>query len=220
MNLDILDSSIGIVAKRKAGKSELVKYILHHYNKMFSKILIISGTEHINGFYRKLNFVDPKYIYNSYDEALVNGILTKMANINRNKTKKDSEFKHILLLLDDVCSSFNTHSSKSFEKLFTTGRHYGITTIVVQQYVNHIPPVARSNCDYILASQTNTQGLEILSTEYLFGNIDKKQFKQMFMKNTSDYGFLLISANCASDNNNLNEIYGQIKVPTEFINAK
>ena len=37
MNLDILDSSIGIVAKRKAGKSELVKYILHHYNKMFSK---------------------------------------------------------------------------------------------------------------------------------------------------------------------------------------
>lgn len=219
MEFNILDSTVSIIGKRKSGKSELTSYLLQLYHEQFDKIIIISGTESINQFYQKQKCIDTRFIYNEWDESLIESILQKMASKNKGMNRHNPKMKHILLVLDDICSSFNTHSSKAFEKLFTIGRHYGITTIVLQQYVNHIPPVARNNSDYIMVSQSNTQGLEILSTEFLFGNISKAEFKEMYLENTSNYGFLLISTNCASDNDNLDEIYGCIRVPIEIVNA-
>ena len=63
MQIDIIDSTIGICAKRGSGKSELVKYLLHSYYTDFDKIIIISATEPINKFYQQMKFIDPKFIY-------------------------------------------------------------------------------------------------------------------------------------------------------------
>ena len=217
MNFDIQDKLVGICAKRQSGKSELTKYIISQYGQDFSKIIVISGTEHINGFYKKVKGVDPKFIYEKYDESFINNLMKKMGVLNKDKTKKDNDFKHILLILDDVCSSFNTHASESLKKLATTGRHFGIAMIIIQQYLYQIPPIVRSNCDWVLVSQMNTQSLDILASEYRYGNIETKEFKQMYLKNTSNYGFLLINANCSESNDDLEGIYGNIKVPAEFI---
>ena len=143
--------------------------------------------------------------------------MTNMAKKNEGLNKSNPKMKHILLILDDICSSFNTHSSKTLEKLFTTGRHYGISVIVVQQYINSIPPIVRNNCDYICVSQMNKQGVDLITEQYLFGNIDAKGLKDLYLKNTSDYGFLIINSKCAESNDNLNEVYGRIRVPDNFI---
>ena len=63
----------------------------------------------------------------------------------------------------------------------------------------------------------NTQGLDLLTSEFLMGNISKKEFIQLYYKNTADFGFLIINNNCASSNDNLDEIYGNLKVPEKFI---
>ena len=212
-----IDSTIGICAKRGSGKSELVKYLLQSYYKEFDKIVIISATENINKFYQQMPFIDPKFIYDKYDESFVNGLMKAMARKNEGLKKGNKNMKHVLLILDDICSSFNTHSSQSLEKLFTTGRHYGISVVIVQQYICSIPPIVRNNCDYICVSQMNKQGLDLLSTQYLFGNIEAKEFKQLYLKSTSNYGFMIICSKCAKSNNDLNEIYGVIRVPAEFI---
>ena len=63
----------------------------------------------------------------------------------------------------------------------------------------------------------NTQGLELLTSEYLFGNLTKKEFINMYHKNTTNYGFLVINNNCVKANDDINEIYGCLRVPQKFI---
>lgn len=217
MELDILDTAIGICAKRKSGKSELVRYIIHNYSNLFKRILVISPSEGVNNYYKNIPEIDQRFIYPAYDESLIEKLFKSMEFTNASKKKEEKE--HILLILDDCCSDFNTHSSSSFKKLFTRGRHLGITVIVVQQYIYHVPPICRTNCDYVLVSQMNNQGLDILTNEYRMGSIEVDEFKKMYLRSTSNYGFLLINNNCASDNDNLNEIYGCIRVPKEFVDA-
>ena len=217
MNFEVTDKAISISAKRNSGKSELVKYIIHQYHQEFMNIFVISGTEKVNHFYSKIQYVNPKYIYHKFDTSFIESLIKKMEKLNEGKTKKDKDFKRILLIMDDVFSSFNAHSEKAFEQIFTLGRHLGITIITITQYIYMLPPRCRSNCDWILVSQMNQQGLEILTNEYRYGNIDSKEFKQMYLKNTSDYGFLLINATCSESNDNLEGIYGCIRVPNEFI---
>ena len=39
----------------------------------------------------------------------------------------------------------------------------------------------------------------------------------MYYRNTSDFEFLVINNNCAKNNDDINEIYGNSKVPLNFI---
>ena len=138
-----------------------------------------------------------------------------MTEANTNKTEETAS--HILLILDDCCSDPNFHQSKSFKKLCTRGRHIKISVIITCQYIYQIGPVARNNSDFILCSQMNTQGLDLLTSEFLMGNIKKADFIQMYYRNTADFGFLVINNNCASSNDKLEEIYGNLRVPSNFI---
>lgn len=218
MDFDIVDKAICISAKRASGKSELVKYIITQHSTDFSKIIVISGTEKVNQFYSKIHCINPKFIYDKYDSSFIEALIKNMEKVNQGKTKKDKEFKRVLLVMDDVFSSFNAHTENSFEKIFTIGRHLGITIIALTQYLMMIPPRCRVNCDWILVSQMNQQSLDILASEFRYGDIDVNEFKKMFLKNTSNYGFLLINANSAKDNSDLNGIYGCIRTPKEFVN--
>ena len=103
------------------------------------------------------------------------------------------------------------------KQLFTKGRHYKITLIITAQYPYHIPPIARVNCDYICVGQLNTQGLEILTNEFLSGSLTKQDFIKMYYKSTNDYKFLLINNNSTANNDDMNSYYGVIKVPKEYI---
>jgi hypothetical protein len=49
------------------------------------------------------------------------------------------------------------------------------------------------------------------------GNIDKKQFVDLYHSNTNDYNFLVINNNSTTDNNDIGNIYGRIKCPSNHI---
>jgi hypothetical protein len=49
------------------------------------------------------------------------------------------------------------------------------------------------------------------------GEITKKDFLKMYYDSTNNYKFLLINNNSSSDNSNLDEIYGTLKVPEKYI---
>ena len=89
MELDLIDATIGICAKRGSGKSELVKYLLHNYYKLYQKIIIISATESINKFYQQMPFIDPKFIYNKYDDSFIESLMAKMAKTNEGLKKSN-----------------------------------------------------------------------------------------------------------------------------------
>jgi hypothetical protein len=215
MDFSLKDRTITLCGKRGSGKSQLLHYIVSLYKDDFKKILCVCPSEGVNNFYE--GFIPDDCIFKKYEEKWGNQLMDKMEKINKDRKKNGKDLDRVLLIMDDVCSDVRVASSDSIKRIFTRGRHCGIAIIITAQFIMHLPPVCRINSDYFCVSQLNRQGLEVLTTEFLMGNIDKKEFMKMYYKCTSNYGFLLISNNSASDNNNLDEIYGMIKTPKEFI---
>ena len=213
MELELKNKMICFVAKRNSGKSQLLRYFLLQSKNTFNKIFVICPTESINRFYSDI--IPKENVFDSYSEEWVESLIKKMTDVNAGKSNKEKKF--VLLILDDCCSDTNFHQSKSLKKLFTRGRHIGIGIFITAQYVYHIPPICRNNCDYILVGQLNKQGVDLLMTEYQMGDVSKKDFLDLYHSNTSDYGFLVINNNSSSDNSNIETLYGSIKCPEKYI---
>ena len=213
MEFQLVDKTLCLCAKRNSGKSVLLRYLVKTHQEDFSKIFVICPSEEVNHFYK--DFIDKKDIFPSYKEEWILSLMDKLEKINSKKKKED--FNRVLLILDDCCSDVDFHHCNSIKRIFTRGRHCGLALIITAQYVYQLPPVCRSNCDFIAVSQMNRQGLEVLTNDFLMGNISRDDFYKMYYRSTSNYGFLLINNNSASDNSNLEEIYGVIKTPENFV---
>ena len=72
------------------------------------------------------------------------------------------------------------------------------------------------NCEFILVSQLNNNNIQILADEYTLGNCTKKEFINIYKQSIPNHGFLLIN-NSSTKNNNIDEIYGVMRVPKECI---
>ena len=213
MNFTLVTKIVSLIGKRNSGKSQMLRWLVLQQRPLFKSIFVICPTETVNNFYKDL--VKEENIFDSYNEEWMDKLIKKMTEVNTGKNEDNAS--HILLILDDCCSDTNFHQSKSFKKLCTRGRHIKISVIITCQYIYQIPPVARGNSDFILASQMNQQGLDLLTSEFLMGTINKKQFIEMYHNNTQNHGFFIINNNCAKDNANLDLIYGSLKVPENFI---
>ena len=213
MEFSILNKIICLIGKRHSGKSQLLRYMVNCSKNLFSKIFVICPTESVNHFYKDL--VPAQNIFAQYKEEWVESLIAKMTDINSGKN--DDEAKHILLILDDCCADTNFHKSKTLKLLASRGRHIKITVMITCQYIYQVPPVIRSNSDYVYVGQMNNQSLKLLTEEFLMGNIDKKQFVDLYHSNTNDYNFLVINNNSTTDNNDIGNIYGRIKCPSNHI---
>jgi len=213
IEFEIVNKTICLCARRNSGKSQLLRYIILKNKKKFSAMFLICPTEKITKFYGDV--FKKENVFETYSDNWVEQLMNKMAKANEGKL--DKEAKHILLVLDDVCSDSDFHHSKTFKQIFTKGRHYKITLIITAQYPYHIPPIARVNCDWFLCGQINTQGLDILCAEFIAGDISKQEFIKLYYNATSNYGFLLINNNSTKSNDDLTSIYGIIRTPEEFI---
>jgi len=215
IDFDILNNIVCLVAKRKSGKSQLMRYIIMKNKHRFDKMFLICPTQAINDFYEE-DLFKKEDIFENYSDNWVTELMKKMADINAKK-KSDKECKHVLLVLDDVCSDTDFHHSKTLKQLATKGRHYKITLFITCQYLYHVPPIFRSNVDFMCVGQINSQGLDILTSEFIAGSLTKPDFIKMYYKATSNYGFLLINNNSTKSNDDLGSIYGIIRTPKEYI---
>ena len=214
INFTCLNRCISLSAMRGSGKSEMLRYLVMAEQHKFNKIFIISPTNITNGFYN--DFIPKENIFSEWSDEWIENLIEILKNLNKNKKSQTDSPKNVLLVLDDCCSNTRFHSSRTFEKIFTTGRHYFLSCIITSQYITHIPPSARTNCDYILVSNLNNNNVQILADEYTLGNCTRKQFIEIYKKAIPDHGFLLIN-NSSTKNNNIDEIYGVMRVPKECI---
>jgi hypothetical protein len=213
MDFTLVNKKLIFSSKTGSGKSVLLRWLLIQERKKFNAVFLISPTEQINHFFSKV--IHPKHIINSFSEKWVSDFLKKMTEIN--KEKKPEQQKKVLLIFDDIAIDTVFHKSQAMKTLFCRGRHFNIAVIVTAQYLYQIPPILRNNADFILVGQGNQQSLQLLLDDYLLGNIDRKAFTDMYYKSTSDHNFLIINNNSVSNNNNMDEIYGKIKTPQEYI---
>ena len=212
MNFEILNKTILVVAKRNSGKSQLIRYLILLNKKQFDKIFLICPTEGVNSFYSDI--IEKRNIHTKYEERFISNLIDTMTKANSNQPKDKRQ--NVLLILDDCISDATIKTSKPFELLFTRGRHINISIIFISQYLKAaITPVIRNNIDFCLFSQVNAQGLRLIFDEYNY-NLSKSDFYELFKNATKDYGFLVINNNSVK-NGDIDEIYGMIKTPQEFL---
>ena len=213
IELDIVNRTTTLVAKRNSGKSVLLRYLVDTSRDKFAKIFVISPTEKVNHFYSGL--VDKSCIFDEWKEEWADDLIQKMTEVNSEKSQ--TERKNVLLILDDVMADTNFHQSPALKKLYMRGRHINIAVIATCQYLHNLPPVCRSNADFCIVGQMNRQSVQLLVEEYLAGDLSKDEFVALYHRATKDYGFLIINCTSVKDNSDRNQLYGIIKTPEEYV---
>ena len=170
-------------------------------NSEYFKKYRLKNSDHLKDISKKYSEDNPDY-FKKYQEL--------------NKDKNEHTASHVLLILDDLIADLNFAKSKTIKQLLVRGRHLFVSIIVTSQYLNSISPLVRSNMDFIAVSQLNAQGLSLLIDNFHMGDISREQFKKLYFKSTTNYGFFLINTSCCQ-NNDIDEIYGQISTPKQYI---
>ena len=211
MNFSLKGNAIVISSLRHSGKSELARMLILKEKTKFQYIFVISPTNKCNCFY---DFIDKKNIIDNYSDEWVNELFSKMEQLNLGKNEKSTDAVHTLLVIDDSASGEGFKNSKSLEKLFTIGRHYFISTLVICQRIKSLSTTIRINTNFLIVGNLNQQSKKLLLDEYTLATIEKEKFKQVYDTATKNFGFLIIN-NSAGDHSNLNSYYASVRVPID-----
>ena len=115
IELNIVNKTISVVAKRNSGKSILIRYLVNQQKHLFSKIFVICPTESINHFYNTITHDD--CIFDEWKEDWANQLIDIMTKTNANQPS--NERKNVLIILDDCMSDIDFNQSKSLKKIYT-----------------------------------------------------------------------------------------------------
>jgi hypothetical protein len=187
-------SLICCIGKRKSGKSTAIKDIMW-YKQDIPIGQIISGSENANPFFE--HFFPSTYIDDEYTPDTIDNILKRQIKIKKfasqqeqnNKKEVDSRF---LLVFDDCLHDSKWQKTKQMKSVFMNGRHFGIFFILCLQYVLGIPPILRTNIDYIfIFRESSIQNRKKLYDNY-GASIPTFQLFCLLMDNLDKYECLVI----------------------------
>lgn len=203
-----LPARIIITGKSNTGKTVYAKTLLYSLADNIDKLYIFSPT------YEDSPFIDidgNKKVYLEYDAEKLNNIIKQQKHTLNNH----GELAHVLILFDDCILDIHKND-KLFQSIFTRGRHYNISPIVITQRLRIIPPICRYNVDYVCCTKIyNSLEKEIIFNE--FGNIPKKDFYKLLDAYTENYCLLIIDNTTTASKNIYLTDRGKLKLEEFYI---
>lgn len=160
-----------IYGRRGTGKTTLLKDLVYQNRKLWDKVYLFSRTATLqdDNYY----FIPTHHKYENYDENILGQIFEEQKKDveMKKKNKQEKAIDNVLILFDDIISEEKIRHSQTFNSLFTVGRHYYITPIVLTQSIggqNGIPKVVRDNVDLVIGFAAHNQvDRELISERYL-----------------------------------------------------
>jgi hypothetical protein len=152
------DAVCVFIGRRRTGKSTLVKDLLFHHQNI-PMGTVISGTEESNSFYGKI--VPPGFIYGEYNAAILANFVERQKLITSKIQQEETLMQRggqmtkskldprSFLILDDCLYDESWTHDKNVRYIFLNGRHQKIFFLITMQYPLGIPPVLRTNVDYV-----------------------------------------------------------------------
>jgi hypothetical protein len=177
-------SVILMIAKRRSGKSVLVKDLMYYKRHDIITGLAMSGTENGNGFYG--SWLPPIFVYSEYDKDA----LQRLVNRQKKMTKVGKAVP-VFVILDDLGFDKKVMNDKLIRELFLNGRHYKITLFICLQYALDISPALRSNIDYVFVLRENVFREKLYKSFFsIIPNLGT--FNSVMDSVTADYGALVL----------------------------
>ena len=189
--------SLAIVAKRRSGKSTLLKYLCwKHWRRQFPFVYVFTETLY-NEYYQ--DFIPQGNIFPGYNEAKINQIIQRqidLKNIMSKFPKKDRENIDTLIILDDV---MEVKYSNSLQKLLLQGRHLDISLCMALQDACLIDRLKRDQLDCVISMrQANKVSRERIVLSYLAVNT-VQEGDDVIKEATSDAFSMLVIDNTTND---------------------
>lgn len=146
------DNVVVLLGKRNTGKSFLTKDILYHH-KDIPLGTIISPTENANQFFTPL--VPKFFVHDEYSEGLVDCVVKRQKKAVTKWQKDRSVDPRAFLVFDDCMYDDKWKKDKNVKLIFTNGRHYKMLFLITMQFPLGIPPILRSNVDFVFILREN-----------------------------------------------------------------
>ena len=192
-----------LLGKRDTGKSFLVRDLLY-YHQEIPIGTVISGTEEGNGFYGSM--IPKLFIHNEYNTAIIENILKRqkivLKQVKREVEtyKKSSIDSRAFVILDDCLFDNAWTRDKMMRLLFMNGRHWKVMLIITMQYPLGVPPVLRTNIDYVFILRENYIANRKRIYENYAGMFPTfESFCQVMDQCTENYECLVINNNSKSN---------------------
>ena len=192
-----------LIGKRDTGKSYLVRDLLYHHQDIPIGT-VISGTEEGNGFYTKM--VPKLFIHNEYNTAIIENVLKRQRTVLKQIKKELEAYKRTTIdgrafvILDDCLFDGAWTRDKMMRLLFMNGRHWKIMLVITMQYPLGIPPMLRTNIDYVFILRENYIANRKRIYENYAGMFPTfESFCQVMDQCTENYECLVINNNSKSN---------------------
>jgi len=192
-----------LIGKRDTGKSFLVRDLLY-YHQDIPIGTVISGTEEGNGFYAKM--VPKLFVHNEYNTAIIENILKRQKTVLKQIKKEMETYKRTTIdprafvILDDCLFDGAWTRDKMMRLLFMNGRHWKIMLVITMQYPLGIPPMLRTNIDYVFILRENYIANRKRIYENYAGMFPTfESFCQVMDQCTENYECLVINNNSKSN---------------------
>lgn len=177
------DSTIAIVAKRRSGKTTLIRNFVLDIRPQ--RVIAFVGSEEANKTYAE--FIPPLYIYTHWDPEGLQRIFKYQ------RDNFDGDEKNIItVIVDDFGFDTDVMKSREMKELFQNGRHLGIQVILAVQFLRSVPLVNRGNFDIICVLRENNKNNQRILHEECFSVFNRlSEFRRVLMQATADYGVLV-----------------------------
>jgi hypothetical protein len=143
---------IVMIGRRDTGKSFLIQDMLY-FHQDIPIGTVISGTEAGNGFYSA--HVPKLFIHDEYSSVLIENLLRRQKAALKQVNDEIKQYgssrtdPRTFIILDDCLYDQSWTRDKLMRLLFMNGRHWKVMLIIAMQYPLGVPPVLRTNIDYV-----------------------------------------------------------------------
>mgnify|MGYP006078661731 CR=1 FL=1 len=235
-----------VYGRRRIGKSVLASFIVSKIAHRFEEAHLFSKTAHLQplmwaGFHKRHTHV-------GFSSSALSGIMDmkrqamdtvksefhekrdKEVGDNMTKADKrvyetllDKHMKDTLILLDDIVGDPALRTSEVFQNIFTLGRHFRLTLIILSQNANRRGAINREcsgNVDYAFTSSMLLyDDLQTLAEQY-WGTEGAKQGTQFIVANTAEAHRFLFADNTTQQRSRLADHCFTFRVPSDSVGVK
>jgi hypothetical protein len=152
-----IDLSMGrlimVVGSPDSGKTSSIETILKDAAHQFRWYLIFNGSKSEGDSYQAF---DQRFVHEHYDEEVIAKAMKRQRDVREAESAKGipkEKRTKMFIVIDDMLECINTNAM-TWRSLITKRRHLGIVVVLIMHYVKQVPPLLRSNDDYLLVFQT------------------------------------------------------------------
>ena len=182
--------SIVMIAKRRSGKSWVVRAILSYFRRIPVGV-IIAPTDKMTEFYK--TFFPDSYVFYEYKSVILESILKRQEAMIEKEKEKNCDPRCIVVMDDCLAQKSAWANDNNIKELLFNGRHYKIMYMLTMQFPLGITPELRSNFDYIfLLAENFISNKKRMYDHYagMFKTFDA--FLQVFTELTRDHMAMVI----------------------------